>query len=158
MDDVTDQLLIRIVELEAEYKALSMLHEKATERTVQLTEKVAELEAWQMERIEQNRGMAAAYGDVIRSRHELAAVIEEAKAAAKRGNMLTPDWVIEVLETADTAAVLAERDRRIEEAWLARLNRIRMAVNLLGDDEITGSAMRWLDTMLDTIVNELEES
>lgn len=35
MDKVTD-LLIRIAELEAEYKALSKLHERATERTVQL--------------------------------------------------------------------------------------------------------------------------
>lgn len=44
------------------------------------------------------------------------------------------------------------------EAWFGRLKRIRTAVYLLGDDEITGSARRWLETVLDTIVKELEES
>lgn len=50
------------------------------------------------------------------------------------------------------------RNESQAEAWFARLRRIRTAVELLGDDEITGSARRWLETTLDTIVKELGES
>lgn len=52
---------------------------------------------------------------------------------------------------AESAALVGQA-----EAWWARLNRIRMAIELLGREEVTQSGRRWLDTTLDKIMRELD--
>lgn len=90
----------------------------------------------------------------LRLRNEIRRLSEQSQSEPEYVGELREQIVTLNRELEAESAALVDQ----AEAWFGRLNRIRTAVELLGDDEITGSARRWLETVIDTIVKELGES